>query len=171
MVPIMMGEAHVGDEDDFDDFEEMIWALGPEILLKSPKDLENLERVTKASKETMYGIEKGCPTHWTLLSFMLELLILKAKYDWSNCSFNDLLLLLSWMLPQPNSIPTNTYHAKKVISPLTMGLKKSMHVPTTISFLVAKHSSHWINVSGAGSAGTRTITFKVGRNLHKEQEE
>ena len=37
----------------------MIRALGPEILLNSPKGLENLERVTKASKETVYGVEKG----------------------------------------------------------------------------------------------------------------
>ena len=83
-----------------------------------------MERMTKASKETVYGVEKGCPTHWTLLRFVLELLILKAKYGWSDCSFNDLLHLLSWVLPQPNSVPTNTYQAKKVISPLTMGVEK-----------------------------------------------
>ena len=88
------GGAHVGDKDDFDDLEEMIRVLRPKILLKSPKSLENLERVTKASKETVYGVEKGCPTHWTLLCFVLELLILKAKYGWSDCSFNDLLHLL-----------------------------------------------------------------------------
>ena len=67
------GGARVRDEDDL---ENMIRALGPEILLKSLKGLENLERVTKASKETVHGVEKGCPTHWTLLHFMLELLIL-----------------------------------------------------------------------------------------------
>ena len=115
------GGSHVGDEDDL---EDMIRALGLEILLNSPKGLENLKRVTKASKETMYGVEKGCSTHWTLLRFVLELLILKVKYGWSDCSFNDLLHLLSWVLPQPNSVPTNTYQAKKVISPLTMGVKK-----------------------------------------------
>ena len=86
------GGARVEDEDDL---EDMIRALGPKILLKSPKSLENLERVKKASKETMYGVEKGCPTHWTLLRFVLELFILKAKYGWSHCSFNDLLHLLS----------------------------------------------------------------------------
>ena len=64
------GGAHVGDENDL---EDMIRALGPEILLNSSKGLENLERVTKASKETVYGVEKGCPTHWTLLRFVLEL--------------------------------------------------------------------------------------------------
>ena len=34
--------------------------------------------------------EKGCPTYFTLLCFVLELLILKAKYGWSDCSFDDL---------------------------------------------------------------------------------
>ena len=37
--------ACVGDKDDL---EDMIRALGPEILLKIPKGLENLERVTKS---------------------------------------------------------------------------------------------------------------------------
>ena len=39
--------ARVGDEDDDDDLEDMLWFIGPEILLKSPKGLENLERVKK----------------------------------------------------------------------------------------------------------------------------
>jgi hypothetical protein len=76
----------------------MIRAVGPEILNRK-KGLENLERVKKASKEIVYDVEKGCPTHWTLLHFVLELLILNAKYGWSDCSFNDLLRLLSWLLP------------------------------------------------------------------------
>ena len=107
----------------------------------------------------MYGIEKGCSTHSILLRFVLELLILKAKYDWLDYSFNDLLRLQSWVLSQPNSVPANTYQAKKVISPLTMGVEKSMHAPTTVSFL---RWGHWINVPGVGPAGTRTMTFTVG---------
>ena len=118
------GGAREGDEDDYDNLEEMLRHIGPEIIQRSAKGLENLERVKKASKETVYGVEKGCPTHWTLLRFVLELLILKATYGWSDCSFNDLLRLLSWLLPQPNSVPANTYQAKKVISPLTMGVEK-----------------------------------------------
>ena len=117
------GGAREGDKDDGDNLDEMLRAVGPEILLQK-RGLQNLERVTKASKETVYGVEKGCPTHWTLLRFMLELLILKAKYGWSDCSFDDLLCLLAWLLPQPNSVPANTYYAKKVISPLTMGVEK-----------------------------------------------
>ena len=62
------GRARVGNKDDL---EDMIRVLGPEILLKSPKGLENFERVKKASKEAVYGVEKGCPIHWTLLRFVL----------------------------------------------------------------------------------------------------
>ena len=130
-----------------------------------------MERVTKASKETVYGVEKGCPTHRTLLRFVLELLILKAKYGWSDCNFNDLLRLLSCVLPHPNSVPANTYQAKKVISPLTMGVKKSMHAPTSVYFFVVKYSSHWINVPGVGPAGIRTMTLRWGQSLHGEKEE
>jgi hypothetical protein len=135
------GGACVGDEGvDDDDLDDMLRALGPKILLKGKKGLENLERVTKASKETVYDVEKGCPTHWTLLRFVLELLILKAKYGWSDCGFNDLLRLLAWLLPKPNSVPTITYQAKKVINPLTMGVEKSMHARTTAYFSVARRS-------------------------------
>jgi hypothetical protein len=80
--------------------------------------------VKAASKATVYGVEKGCPTHWTLLRFVFELLILKAKYGWSDCSFDDLLHLLSSVLPLPYLVLFNTYHTKKVISPLTMGVEK-----------------------------------------------
>jgi hypothetical protein len=57
------GGARVEDEDDGDCLEEMLRAIGPEILLKSAKGLENLERLKKASKESLYVVEKGCPTH------------------------------------------------------------------------------------------------------------
>jgi len=101
----------------------MLQAIGPEIL-QQRKGLENLERMKTTSKKTVYGVEKGCPTHWTLLHFVLELLILKAKYSYSDCSFHDLLHLLSSMLPLSNLVPSNTYHAKKFINPLRMGVEK-----------------------------------------------
>ena len=122
-----------------------------------------MERVIKASKQTMYGVEKGCPTHWTLLCLMLELLILKAKYCWSDCSFNDLLRLLSWVLPQPNSVPAITYQVKKVINPLTMGVEKIHACPNHCILFMAIRSSHEIHVLGVGLVGTRTMTFTMGK--------
>jgi hypothetical protein len=57
----------------------MLGAFGPEILEKSKRGLENLEMVTKASKKTVYDAEKGCPTYFTLLCSVLELLILRLS--------------------------------------------------------------------------------------------
>ena len=58
----------------------MLGAFGPEILEKNKRGLENLLRVTKASKKTVYDVEKGCPTYFTLLHFVLELLIRETTY-------------------------------------------------------------------------------------------
>jgi hypothetical protein len=75
------GGAREGGEDDGDHLEDMLRAIGPEILLQK-RGLQNLERVKTSSKETVYGVEKDCSTQWTLLRFVLELLLLKAKYGW-----------------------------------------------------------------------------------------
>ena len=59
-----------------------------------------------------------------MLGFILELLTLKAKHSWSDGSFNDLLRILAWLLPKPNKVPANTYRAKNLVSPFTMGVKR-----------------------------------------------
>ena len=112
----------------------------------------------------MYGIEKGCLTHWTLLHFVLELLILKAKYGWSDYSFSDLLYLLSWVLPQPNLVPANTYQAKNVISPLTIGVKKIHACPNHCILFRGETFKSLDKCPRCGPAGTRTMTFTVGTN-------
>jgi hypothetical protein len=40
------------------------------------------------------------------------------------CSFSALLELLTEVLPKPNGLPGNTYQAKKIICPLTLGIEK-----------------------------------------------
>jgi hypothetical protein len=55
---------------------------------------------------------------------VLDLLTLKARNGWSDKSFNRLLQLLENLIPKPNSLPTSTYHAKKLLSPLTLGIEK-----------------------------------------------
>jgi hypothetical protein len=94
---------------------------------------------------------------------VLELLILKAKYGWSDCSFNDLLRLLSWLLPKPNSVPANTYQAKKVISPLAMGVEKIHACPNHCILFRGKMFKSLDNVPGVELVGTRTMTFTMGK--------
>ena len=81
----------------------------------------------KSAEENIYEQSEGCPKHWTVFRFILELLTLKAKYSWSDGSFNDLLRILAWLLPKPNKVPANTYRAKKLVSPFTMGVER-IHV-------------------------------------------
>ncbi|WVZ76276.1 hypothetical protein U9M48_024263 [Paspalum notatum var. saurae] len=112
------------DDSDQDDLEEMLKHFKEDILLAGAKGAENFKAVKDAAKKSVYEKSKGCPTQWSLLRFVLELLILKARYGWSDSSFNDLLKLLAWLLSKPNFIPANTYQAKKVVSPLTMGVER-----------------------------------------------
>ena len=95
-----------------------------ELLVGSAKGLENFEMVKKSAEKNIYERSKGCPKHWTILCFVLELLILKAKHSWSDSSFNDLLGMLAWLLPKPNKVLANTYRAKKLVSPFTMGAER-----------------------------------------------
>jgi len=109
------------EEDEEEDFlDDMLRHVEQELLLKG---LDNLEMVRKAREECLYPEEKGCEKRWSLLRFVLNILILKAKYGWSYRSFNDLLTSLGVVLPKPNFVPTNTHQAKKHISPLTMGVE------------------------------------------------
>ena len=52
------GGGREGDEADGDYLEEMLWAIGSQVILKSVKSLENLKRV-KTAKESLYGVENG----------------------------------------------------------------------------------------------------------------
>jgi hypothetical protein len=83
-----------------------------------------LEKVRKVRKERLYLEERGYEKRWSLLRFVLDILILKYKYGWSDRSFNDLLTLLAVVLPKPNVVPTNMYQTKKLISPLTTGVER-----------------------------------------------
>uniref|UniRef100_K3YDD8 Uncharacterized protein n=1 Tax=Setaria italica TaxID=4555 RepID=K3YDD8_SETIT len=93
--------------------EDMLHHIETEVLLGSAKGLENFETL-KAAKDRLY---EGCGKEWIVLWFVLHLLILKAKFGWSDNSFNDLLTLLGNLLSKPNFVSKNTYEAKKNINP------------------------------------------------------
>uniref|UniRef100_K3YMM2 Uncharacterized protein n=1 Tax=Setaria italica TaxID=4555 RepID=K3YMM2_SETIT len=102
--------------------EDMLRHIEPEVLLGSAKGLENFETLKKAANDRMYV---GCGKEWTVLRFVLHLLILKTKFGWSNNSFNDLLTLLGNFLPKPNFVPKNTYEEKKIINPMKMHVQRT----------------------------------------------
>jgi hypothetical protein len=48
----------------------------------------------------------------------------KVSHGWFDNSFLKLLSLLAKLLPKPNTLPTSTYIAKKLICPLSLGVDK-----------------------------------------------
>jgi hypothetical protein len=50
--------------------------------------------------------------------------VCKARYDLSDAGFDAFLSIIVDMLPKENKVSANTYYAKKLISPLTMGVEK-----------------------------------------------
>jgi hypothetical protein len=78
---------------------------------------------------------KGCHKEHTVLWMTLELLKLKASNMWLDSSSSALLELLSKVLPKPNSLPTCTYLAKKIIYPLTLGIEKKPCLPEPLHLI------------------------------------
>lgn len=106
------------------DLEEMLRHVEPEVLIGSTRGLKNVEALQKAAKETLYDESNGCDREFSTLWSVLELIRLKARFGWSDSSFDSLLALLKIMLPKPNTLPSNTYQAKKLICPLSLGMEK-----------------------------------------------
>ena len=77
------------------------------LLVGSAMGLTDFETVRKSAEDNVYERSMGCPKHWTVLRFILELLTLKAKHSWSDGSFNVLLSILVWLLPKPNKVPAS----------------------------------------------------------------
>jgi hypothetical protein len=120
---VMVDDADGSDGTSFD-WEEMLRHPEPEVVAGFACGLDNFNALQKASKELFYDEAKGCGKDFTLLRTVLELLRLKARNNWFDSSFNDLLVLLKELLPKPNSMPTSTYEAKKLICPLSLGVQK-----------------------------------------------
>ncbi|XP_052142041.1 uncharacterized protein LOC127761754 [Oryza glaberrima] len=106
------------------DLEDMLRHVEPEVLTGARRGLDNWEALEKAAKELLYDEAKGCDKDYSVQRSVLELLRLKARHGWSDTSFNDLMDLLTVMIPKPNLLPTNTYQAKKLICLLSLSVQK-----------------------------------------------
>jgi hypothetical protein len=110
--------------------------VAPDVLLQCRnKSFANFETLDKASSDLLYVECKGFHKEHTVLWMTLELLKWKASKGWSDSSFLALLELLSKVLPKPNGLPTSTYLAKKIISPLTLGVEKKSSLPELLHLI------------------------------------
>ena len=106
--------------EDFEFLEAMLHRhTKPSMLL-----MKGMKTLKKSAEEPLYDESKGCTKEFTMLRSMLKLLMAKARYGLSNVGFHMVLSIIGDMLPKENKLPANTYHAKKLISPLTIGVEK-----------------------------------------------
>ena len=75
-------------------------------------DPEGFEALLKDAKKPLYS---GC-TKFTKLSALIKLYNLKAKYEFFDTSFGELLKLLCEMLPSDNVLPNSLYEVKRILS-------------------------------------------------------
>jgi hypothetical protein len=93
----------------------------------------------------------------------LKLLLLKADHGWSNKSFKHLLDVLRDMLPEENQIAESTYEAKKIIRPLGIEVKKSMHARTVVycSIEIMQTVTSAPSVAMIGTRGKRMVEMII----------
>jgi hypothetical protein len=92
--------------------------------METQRGLSNMGILEKSSKDLLCDESNGCGKEFTQLCVMLQLLKLKASHGRFDNSFSELLNLLAKLLPKPNTLPTSTYKAKKLICSLSLGVDK-----------------------------------------------
>ena len=155
------GERRDEEIDDGDFLSQLLQNTEVEVLVANARGLANFETVRKSEEENIYERSNGCPKHWTVLRFVLELLTLKAKHGWSDGSFNDLLRILGWLLPKPNKVPANTYRAKKLVSLFTMGVERIHACPNHCILYRGDAFKDLKNVMYVPQVGTKIILDTV----------
>ncbi|XP_058766672.1 uncharacterized protein LOC131640279 [Vicia villosa] len=96
--------------------EDMIHDIGQESFQRA----HVYNNLFRDNKEMLYP---GC-TNFTRLSAVLRLFNLKARNNWTDKSFTELLELLCEMLPEGNTLPSRNYDAKKILCLMGMEYKK-----------------------------------------------
>jgi len=102
-----------------DRLEDMICDLGQESFQQAHAPV--YEGLQSDSKKPLYP---GCKNCLTLLSTMLSLVNVKARYGWSDKSFTLLLQVVHDLLPEDNALPKSYYQAKKILCSMGMEYQK-----------------------------------------------
>ena len=90
----------------------------------------------------------------TLLSAVLSLVNVKARYGWSDKSFTSLLQVVHNLLPEENTLPKSCYQAKKLLCPMGMEYQKIHVCPN--DYILYRHEFEEISKClGVGHHGTK----------------
>jgi hypothetical protein len=106
--------------DRMDKMFEAIW-LEFDLDTEDPPTLEvdELFRLLKALEEPLHEHTKV-----TMLTFVARLMVIKSKFFFSNHCYNELLKLIGDALLNPNKLPKDMYHSKKIVKGHGMDYEK-----------------------------------------------
>lgn len=93
-----------------------------DIIQVAKENLGNLKYFEKLLEDVEIPLYQGC-TKYTKLSTIIKLFYIKAKAEWSDKSFLDMLALVADMLPKDNKLPSSTREAKCSFSAFGMEYK------------------------------------------------
>jgi hypothetical protein len=82
-------------------------------------EVEEFFRLLKALEEPLHEHTKV-----TVLAFVTRLMAIKSKFFFSNNFYNELLKLIANVLLNPNKLPKDMYHSKKLVKGLGMDYEK-----------------------------------------------
>jgi hypothetical protein len=106
-----------------DRMDEMLEAIQPEFNLdiEDPptSEVDEFFRLLKASEEPLHEHKKA-----TILTFVTRLMAIKSKFFFSNNWYNEPLKLIGDVLPNPNKLPNDIYHSKKLVKDHDMDHEK-----------------------------------------------
>jgi hypothetical protein len=102
---------------------EMLEAIRPEFDLDTEdpptSEVKEFFRLLKASEEPLHKHTKV-----TVLAFVTRLMAIKFTFFFSNNCYNELLKLIEDVLLNPNKMPKDMYHSKKLVNGLGMDYEK-----------------------------------------------
>jgi len=104
-----------------DRLEDMIHDLGQESFQQAHALM--YDTLQTDSKKPLY---LRCKNSLMLLSTVLSLVNVKARYRWSDKKFSLLLQVMHDMLPEENMLPKSYYQEKKILCPIGMEYKRFM---------------------------------------------
>jgi hypothetical protein len=116
-------EESANDRAGVDRMDEMLEAIRLEFDLDTEDpptpEVEEFFRLLKALDEPLHEHTKV-----TVLAFVTRLMAIKYKFFFSNNCYSELLKLIGDVLPNPNKLPKDMYHSKKLVKGLSMDYEK-----------------------------------------------
>jgi hypothetical protein len=117
--------------------DEMLEAIQAEVTKDPPiVEVEEFFKLLKASEDPLHE-----QTEVTLLDFISRMMAIKSKYFFSNNCYNDLVKLISNILPKSHKVPKDMYQSKKMMSALGLKYEKIDVCPDNCMLFWKEHAN------------------------------